>query len=67
MAHVYNVINGKVKNVSRLPAIAIGRRKLIQRDTLENWKKSNEQGDTDVMMLPSKVDAVRRMEEDSYA
>jgi ABC-type molybdate transport system ATPase subunit len=35
VAHVYNVINGKVKNVSRLPAIAIGGRKLIQRDTLE--------------------------------
>jgi hypothetical protein len=67
VAHVYNVINGRVKNVSKLPAIAIGRRKLIQRDTLENWKKSNEQGDTDVMMLPSKIDAVRRMEEDSYA
>ena len=67
VAHVYNVINGKVKNVSRLPAIAIGRRKLIQRDTLEDWKKINEQGDTDVMMLPSKIDAVRRMEEDSYA
>ena len=67
VAHVYNVINGKVKNVSRLPAIAIGRRKLIQRDTLEDWKKINEQGDTDVMMLPSKIDAVRRTEEDSYA
>ena len=39
VAHVYNVINGKVKNVSRLPAIAVGRRKLIQRDTCEEWKK----------------------------
>ena len=67
MAHVYNVINGKVKNVSRLPAIAIGRRKLIQRDTLEDWKKSNEQGETDVMILSYKIDAVRRMEEHSYA
>lgn len=67
VAHVYNVINGKVKNVSRLPTIAIGRRKLIQRDTLEDWKKSNEQGDTDVMMPPTKIDAVRRMEEDLYA
>ncbi len=38
VAHVYSVINGKVKNVSRLPAIAIGRRKLIQRDTLEEWQ-----------------------------
>jgi hypothetical protein len=65
--HVYRVINGKVKNVSRLPAIPIGRRKLIQRHTLEDWKKTNEQPDLDVMIAATKVDAVRRMEEDSYA
>ncbi len=65
--HVYRVINGKVKNVSRLPAIPIGRRKLIQRDSLEDWKKTNEQPETDVMIAAAKVDAVRRMEEDSYA
>ena len=67
LAHVYNVINGKVKNVPRLPAIAVGRRKLIQRDTLEEWKKSNERGDDDVMIPSTKIDAVRRMEEDLYA
>jgi len=66
VAHVYNVINGKVKNVSRLPAISIGWRKLIQRDSLEEWKKTNEQGEADVMITPPKIDAVRRMEEDSY-
>ena len=65
--HIYRVINGKVKNVSRLPAIPVGRRKLIQRDTLEDWKKTNEQPETDVMIAAAKVDAVRRMEEDSYA
>src|SRR2546422_4331926 len=67
VAHVYNVINGKVKNVSRLPAIAMGRRKLIQRDSLEEWKKSNEQGDDDGMISSSKINAVRRIEEDLYA
>ena len=68
VAHVYNVINGKVKNVSRLPAIAIGRRKLIQRDTLEEWKKNNEQSDDDVMMQLSKTGAIgRMMEEDIHA
>jgi len=65
--HIYRVINGKVKNVSKLPAIPIGRRKLIQRDTLEDWKKTNEQPETDVMIAAAKIDAVRRMEEDSYA
>ena len=68
VTHVYNVINGKVKNVSRLPAIPMGRRKLIQRDSLEEWKKSNEQGDDDGMMLESKTGAIgRMMEEDFHA
>jgi len=57
----------KSENVPRLPAIAVGRRKLIQRDTLEEWKKSNEHGDDDVMIPSTKIDAVRRMEEDLYA
>jgi excisionase family DNA binding protein len=67
VAHVYNVINGKVKNVSRLPVIRIGRRRLVQRDTLEEWKRSNEQGDLDGMISSSKINAVRRIEEDLYA
>jgi hypothetical protein len=66
--HVYNVINGKVKNVSRLPAIPMGRRKLIQPDTLEDWKKANEQGDDDAMMLEPTTGAIgRMMEEDIHA
>jgi hypothetical protein len=61
------VINGKVKYVSRLPAIRMGRRRLVMRDTLEDWKKSNELGDDDVMIALSKINAVRRIEEDLYA
>ena len=38
VAHVHNVINGKAKNVSKLPAIHMGRKRLILRDTLEDWK-----------------------------
>ena len=68
VAHVYNVINGKVKNVPRLPTIAIGRRKkLIQRDTLEEWKRSNEHGNDDVLIASSRVNAKRRMEKDLWA
>ena len=67
IAHVYNVINGEVKNVPRLPTIAIGRRKLIQRDILEEWKKSSDRCDDDVTIPPTKIDAVRRTEEDLYA
>ena len=45
-AHVYNAINGKVAGVSGLPAISMGRRKLIRRSTLEEWKKANEGQDS---------------------
>ena len=67
MAHVQRVINGRVKNVSRLPAIRMGRRMLVMRDALEDWKRGNEQGDDDVMIVASRINAARRMEEDPYA
>jgi excisionase family DNA binding protein len=61
-AHVYNTINGKVKGVSVLPAIAMGRRKLVRRGTLEQWKRDNERGGRrDGMLFGSpEVDAVGR-------
>lgn len=61
-AHVYNVINGSVAGVSPLPAIAMGRRKLVRRSTLEQWKRTNERSPGSGMLPPSlKVDAVGRM------
>ena len=42
-AHVYNVILGRVQGVSPLPAISMGRRRLIRRSALEDWKRGNEQ------------------------
>jgi len=41
-AHVYAVIRGQVVGVSKLPAIFLGRRRLVRRTTLEQWKKDNE-------------------------
>ncbi|HXE63913.1 MAG TPA: helix-turn-helix domain-containing protein [Bryobacteraceae bacterium] len=43
-AHVYNAINGKITGVTRLPAICMGRRKLVRRASLESWKQANEAG-----------------------
>ena len=43
-AHVYNAINGKIAGVTRLPAICMGRRKLVRRASLETWKSANEAG-----------------------
>jgi hypothetical protein len=63
-AHVYNVINGMIKGTSRLPAITIGRRKLVQRLSLERWKKLNESGYDEGASSWSEVDAVGRIKED---
>jgi len=41
-AHVYNAIAGKVDGVYPLPAISMGRRKLVRRGALEQWKRMNE-------------------------
>jgi excisionase family DNA binding protein len=56
--HVHNAIKGKVAGVSQLPAIHMGRRKLIRRSALEQWKTANERNSlNDVMPKLSKVDA----------
>jgi excisionase family DNA binding protein len=41
-AHVHNLINGRVSGVEPLPAIPLGRRRIVCRQTLEAWKKANE-------------------------
>ena len=43
-AHVSNIVNGNVKNTPPLPAIPLGRRKLIRRSTFERWKRACELG-----------------------
>ena len=43
-AQVYKLINGEVNGASRLPAIAIGRKKVVRRSSLESWKRTNENG-----------------------
>jgi hypothetical protein len=62
-AHVYNVINGKVTGVTKLPAINMGRRKLVCRNTLERWKRTNERDQSENVILSEslEVGAVRRM------
>ncbi len=68
-AHVCNAINGKVKGVNPLPAISMGRRKLVRRVSLEQWVQANEKGLSGDVMIPSspEIDAVRREEGGSYA
>jgi excisionase family DNA binding protein len=52
-AHVYKTINGTVDGVSPLPAISHGRRRLVRRSTLEEWKRANERAAAGVMIDPS--------------
>src|SRR5262245_52686116 len=52
-AHVYNVINGRVAGVSPLPAISMGRRKLVRRASLEVWKRENEKAGGGGILPPS--------------
>ena len=40
-SHSSNLVNGRVKGVSRLPHIGVGRRKLVRRDWLESWMEEN--------------------------
>ncbi len=41
-ALTYKLILGTVPGVSPLPALPLGRRRLVRRSTLEEWKRSNE-------------------------
>ena len=67
-AHAYKAINGVVPGVSQLPAIHMGRRKLVRRSALERWKRANEKGSIDdVIPVSPEVDAVRSMGGDSRA
>jgi excisionase family DNA binding protein len=66
-AHVHNAINGKLERIFRLPAIHMGRRRLVRRSALERWKMANEKGSLDPMMPSPEVDAVRPMKGDFHA
>lgn len=39
--HVSNLLSGKVPGVSRLSCLAMGRRKVVRREWLEQWMEAN--------------------------
>lgn len=58
-AHIYKLINSQVPGVCALPAITIGRRRLVRRSSLERWKTYNERRRGDGTMASAhSVDAV---------
>lgn len=41
-AHVCNAIAGKLSNCTPLPALCLGRRKVVRREVLAKWIEENE-------------------------
>jgi len=37
-SHVYKLLEGRVPDVSPIPHICLGRKKLVRREALERWK-----------------------------
>ena len=67
-SHVANILNGKVAGVSPLPFIPAGRRKLVRRSALENWKRENERkAGHDILRASSHCGVRGRMEGDFHA
>ena len=68
-AHIFNAIAGRLRNVTRLPAIRMGRRKLIRRTSLEAWMETNELATPPRGTLPSEpgMDSVCARKEDFHA
>lgn len=41
-AHVGNLVAGRVRSCAPIPAVRLGRRKLVRRETLNEWLRTNE-------------------------
>ena len=59
-AHVCKSVNGQVCGITPIPAIRIGRRKLVLRTTLMQWIAANESALGGTMVRSSEVGASRR-------
>jgi hypothetical protein len=60
-AHVCKAVAGRVPGCPAVPAVSLGRRKLVRRATLLSWIERNEQSATPVMIPVSPVrGAVKR-------
>jgi len=60
-AHVCKVIRGQVSGVARLPAIHMGRRVLIRRSSLEQWKIDSEAGAARIVSGSPKITGQSRV------
>jgi Helix-turn-helix domain len=51
-AHVYKAVCGRVPGCPPIPAVSLGRRKLVRRETLISWIESNEQATAAPATIP---------------
>ncbi len=58
-AHASKATEGRVRHASPLPAVRLGRRKLVRREALDAWIRENESGGRDKLPV-SEIDAARR-------
>jgi hypothetical protein len=63
-AHASKIINGKVRGVSALPSIRIGRRPVVRRSTFEGWKVASETINESYYARDARSSRVKRMGEE---
>ena len=51
-AHVSNVIAGRVSGCEPIPAVSLGRRKLVRRESLLSWIAQNEHSGATIRTSP---------------
>ncbi len=59
-AHVCKAVRGEVRGITPIPAIPIGRRRLVRRTSLLQWIEANEMGGDVTIRSSLEVDAGRR-------
>ena len=53
-AHVCNAIAGRVAGCPPIPAVSLGRRKLVRRESLLHWIEQNEHGGDTIQTSPER-------------
>lgn len=53
-AHVTNLVAGRVSGCSPIPAVSLGRRKLVRRAALLSWIERNETGNGSMSPTPER-------------
>ena len=53
-AHVSNAVAGRLRGCAPIPAVKLGRRKLVRRESLLQWIERNEQADAMIPVSPER-------------